>query len=134
MTLDELRATPDLARYVVGWPRQGDLGLVATDSGGRPVGAVWLRTFAAGKPGYGYVRADVPELSIAVRTEWRGRGVGRRLMRAEAEQARSRGIPMLSLSVERANPAARLYRSEGWRVVTSGRDSDTMVLDTTPVA
>lgn len=38
---------------------------------------------------------------------------------------------MLSLSVERANPAAALYRSEGWLVIESGRDSDTMILDLT---
>jgi GNAT superfamily N-acetyltransferase len=128
LSLDELRAAPELAHYVAGWPRPGDLGLVATASGGVPVGAVWLRTFSAEDPGFGYVRSDVPELSIAVSRQWRGRGVGRRLLRAQAEQARSRGIAMLSLSVERANPAARLYRSEGWQVVSSGRDSDTMVL------
>jgi GNAT superfamily N-acetyltransferase len=130
MTLDELRAAPDLARYVVGWPRPGDSGLIATEDDRRPVGAVWLRTFQAGDPGYGYVSPDVPELSIAVRAQWRGRGVGRRLLRAQAEQARSRGIAMLSLSVERANPAAQLYSSQGWQVFASGADSDTMILRT----
>jgi GNAT superfamily N-acetyltransferase len=130
MTLDQLRAAPDLAHYISGWPRVDDMGVVAVDADERPIGAVWLRLFGDEDPGYGYVSANVPELSIGVRQEWRGRGVGRALMRAQADQAQRRGLWTLSLSVERANPAAELYRSEGWRVTASGRDSDTMILDT----
>lgn len=133
MTLDQLRAAPDLAHYVSGWPRVGDLGVVAVDAEERAIGAVWLRLFGDEDPGYGHVSANVPELSIGVRQEWRGRGVGRALMRAQAAQAQRQGLQTLSLSVERANPAAELYRSEGWRVTASGRDSDTMILDTASV-
>jgi len=129
MNLDRLRSEPNLIHYVAGWPRAGDMGVVAVDRTRLPVGAVWLRQFSADDPGYGYVSAEVPELSIGVLDEWRGRGVGRALMRAQARQARRRGLHMLSLGVERANPAVSLYLSEGWRVVESGRDSDTMVLE-----
>jgi hypothetical protein len=54
-------------------------------------------------------------------------------MRAQAAQAQRQGLRTLSLSVERANRAAELYRSEGWRVTASGRDSDTMILDAASV-
>ena len=128
MSLDQLRSEPDLHHYAAGWPRGGDMGVIAIDSTKSPIGAVWLRQFSPDDRGYGYVSADVPELSIGVVDEWRGRGVGRALMRAQVHQARSRGIHTLSLSVERANPAVSLYLSEGWLVVQSGRDSDTMVL------
>lgn len=127
-SLDQLRSEPDLHHYAAGWPRGGDMGVIAIDSTECPIGAVWLRRFAPDDRGYGYVSADVPELSIGVVDGWRGRGVGRALMRAQVRQARNRGIHTLSLSVERANPAAGLYLSEGWLVVQSGRDSDTMVL------
>ncbi len=128
ITLDELRGRPELIHYVSGWPRPGDMGLIAVEENAVPIGAVWLRVFRADDPGYGYVGPAVPELSIGVVDTRRGQGVGRSLLRAQARQAMRSGISALSLSVERANPAAGLYRSEGWRVVESGPDSDTMVL------
>lgn len=118
---------PVLSRYVSGWPRPDDGGVVATVAG-RPIGAAWWRFFSAEDPGYGFVEADVPELSIAVSEAWRGRGVGRMLVRAAQRAAAARNR-RLSLSVERANRAQALYLSEGFRVLSRGPDSDTMVCD-----
>ena len=120
------RILAELAHYVAGWPRPTDLGVIALDPDGRPIGAAWLRYFEAEEGSYGFVSADVPELSIAVVAEWRGQGVGRALLR----ELHARRTGPISLSVERANPAIELYRSEGYRTVASGRDSDTMLRDT----
>ena len=79
------------------------------------MGAAWLRFLPAADPGYGFVAPDVPELTIGVARDWRGRGVGRALLRALAGQARSAGIRRISLSVERKNFAQKLYLSEGYR-------------------
>lgn len=122
-------ATPAIMHYVAGWPRPGDLGLVA-EASGRRIGATWLRFLPADDPGYGFVAPDVPELTIGVSAAWRGKGVGRALLRAIADAARARGIERISLSVERKNYARDLYLSEGFQVVdSSDRNSDTMVSD-----
>ena len=99
------------------------------EASGVPIGAAWLRLMPAHDPGYGFVAPDVPELSIGVVASWRGRGVGRALLRAAAAQARAVGAALISLSVERANQAKVLYEDEGFRVVSSGPAADTMVLD-----
>ena len=64
---------------------------------------------------------------MAVVAKWRSRGVGRALLREIAHRARSAGHKAISLSVERANFAHRLYTSEGYQIVERGPDSDTMV-------
>jgi phosphoribosyl-ATP pyrophosphohydrolase len=124
---DSIFATPQIAHYVSGWPRDGDLGVLA-QAGGQPVGAAWLRFLPPDDPGYGFVAADVPELTIGVDPLWRGRGVGRALLAALAGRARAAGIARISLSVERENYARRLYQAAGYRVVgASDRHSDTMI-------
>ncbi len=126
---ERIMADPESAHYVTGWPRPTDFGTVAVDPADAPIGAAWFRFFTADDPGYGFVGPDAPELTIGVAAQWRGQGVGRALLRATHEQARQAGLARVSLSVERGNPARRLYVAEGYRTVTSGRDSDTMVLD-----
>lgn len=123
----QILSAPSTAHYLTGWPRGTDLGVLA-EANGQPVGAAWLRYLPATDPGYGFVAPDVPELTIGVAAAWRGRGVGRALLRAIADQARARGIGRISLSVERKNYAQRLYLSEGYRIVdSSDAQSDTMI-------
>lgn len=125
-------SAPATAHYIAGWPRDTDLGVIA-EADEEPVGAAWLCFLPAADPGYGFVAPDVPELTIGVARDWRGRGVGRALLRALASQARAAGIWQISLSVERKNVAQKLYLSEGYRIVdSSGAQSDTMVTDLMP--
>ena len=118
---------PRTARYIAGWPRDTDAGVIA-EAGSEPVGAAWARYFPAGDPGYGFVAPDVPELTIGVAARWRRSGAGRALLRALAESAAAAGIRRISLSVERKNFARGLYLSEGYTVAdASDPQSDTMV-------
>ncbi|OUE30481.1 hypothetical protein BFL35_09850 [Clavibacter michiganensis] len=54
MTRERMLATPELAHHVAGWPRVGDVGVVA-EADGDPVGAAWARLFADDDRGYGFV-------------------------------------------------------------------------------
>ncbi|MCW3494032.1 GNAT family N-acetyltransferase [Microbacterium sp. SSM24] len=117
----------DHSRYVAGWMRPSDAGIVAEDANGEPIGAAWYRMLPRTDPGFGYVGTGVPELIIGVRPIWRAHGVGRALLQALCAQARTQGFGRISLSVERGNFAATLYRSEGFAVVEAGHGRDTMV-------
>ena len=118
---------PSVSRYIAGWARPGDFGLVAMDADGIPVGACWARLFPAYAPGSGFVGVGVPELTVGVNPQWRARGIGRALLHGLHEQAAQAGHGRVSLSVDRANFAQRLYRSEGYSVVSSGDRADVMV-------
>ncbi len=127
LSREEVVSTPDLVRYVEGWPRAGDLGVVAEDEAGDPLGAAWMRRFSAADPSYGFVDEQTPELTIGVRAEHRGGGIGRELFRELLMRAQAHGVSRVSLSVEKDNRAVALYRRLGFSVFEDLGDALTMV-------
>lgn len=67
------------------------------------------------------MNAETPELTIAVRQDLRGRGIGGALLDELIAAARKAGLPALSLSVEPDNPALRLYERAAFRVIGTGK-------------
>lgn len=124
--VDDVLDEPELAHYIAAWPRPGDLGVVAEVE--HPVGAAWLRFFPADDPGYGFVDAGTPEVSMGVVAAWRGRGVGSGLLDALIVAARDAGSVALSLSVESDNLARRMYEGFGFHRVGEVDGSLTMLL------
>ncbi len=100
-------------------PGLTDLALIATDDDERPLGAAWLHFH---EPPLVVDDRDVPlpELTMAVREEARGRGIGGRLL-AELAAAAADNFSALALNVHLRNPAARLYMRSGFRVAGKGR-------------
>lgn len=137
---EQILGDPRNARYVSDWQRDTDFGVIAVggpapgeftaddDDPGSPFGAAWVRYLPADDPGYGFVDAETPELTMAMRRPWRGRGIGRALLRRLLSDAAERGIGRISLSVEPGNRAQELYASEGFVVVgTDAAGSLTML-------
>jgi ribosomal protein S18 acetylase RimI-like enzyme len=125
-------ARSEIARYAAGWGREGDFGLVAVSLMGERLGAAWYRLFDPAEPGYGFVGAEIPELSVAVRPSWRGRGIGTALVGGLIDQATAQGRPGLSLGVEDDNPARLLYRKLGFRKVGAAEDTHVLLLELGP--
>ena len=119
---DHWMADPTMERYLGTWRDGRDFGFVA-ESGSQPIGAVWMRYFESGDGSYGFVDESTPELTLGVREEYRGEGVGRALLQAAQRSASGR----LSLSVEDGNGAVRLYQSMGFEPVGRVGNSTTML-------
>lgn len=119
-------AIPHVRRYFDGWGRPGDTAVVAVVDR-RRLGAAWYRLFPADDPGWGFVTTDVPELSIGVVAEARGTGIGSALLDALLSLAREQGYRAVSLSVDRQNPARRLYERRGFRDAGISDLTDTSV-------
>jgi ribosomal protein S18 acetylase RimI-like enzyme len=114
---NEVLSLPEIAVYIGGWGRPGDEGFIAEAEPGEPVGAAWYRLFSEEAHGFGFVNAETPELTIAVREDLRGRGIGSALLAELIARARKGRVPALSLSVEADNPALRLYERAAFRVI-----------------
>lgn len=127
-TQEQFLANPELSRYLVGFPRAGDCGVVAETGEGACIGAAWCRTFAADDAGYGFVATDIPELTIGVLPGHRGKGAGTALLAQLIALGRSRRLPAISLSVEDGNRARALYERVGFVKVGRNGGSDTLLL------
>ena len=121
-------AHPQVVVFHEGWGRPGDTALVA-ESGGQRVGVAWFRFFTEEEHGEGFVDEETPELAIAVVEGFRGRGIGRQLLEAAHERARQDGVSRISLSVDRDNPAKRLYVRIGYVDHASSTNDDRMILE-----
>jgi GNAT superfamily N-acetyltransferase len=108
-----------VARYVRGWGRPGDAGVIAVEPSG-PVGAAWYRVFKEEDAGFGFVDEETPELTIAVVPARRGRGLGVEMMEALLEQARREGVHRLSLSVEPGSAQEQFYARFGFEPIGDG--------------
>jgi GNAT superfamily N-acetyltransferase len=128
--IDETLEHPEAARYHRDWGRPGDLGVIAMEEG-EVIGMAYCRLFTDEEHGYGYVDSETPEVALAVREGRRGRGIGAELLSRLADAARADGRERLSLSVEAANPARRLYERLGYRTVSVEGNAVRMVVDLT---
>ncbi len=107
------KAVPSVAKYLAGWQRSGDFGFIA-EQHGEIIGAAWARRFSAEELKFPYGDGETPKVSIGVKPNARGQGVGEKLMCALIGEAARRGLG-LCLSVRSENPARRLYERLGFR-------------------
>lgn len=104
--------------------RPEDFCLVAL-ADGLIVGAVWSR------PGCSYGKTDesTPELAISVYPEYRGRGIGTRLLSAFLDYLAKKGFDRISLSVDKSNYAVRMYEKAGFRRLAEREHDYLMIRD-----
>jgi GNAT superfamily N-acetyltransferase len=111
-SVESVQQQPYLARYALDWGRVGDMGHVAFEDTS-PIGAAWLRLWLGENKGFGYVRDEIPELAIAVVPDFRGQGVGTKLLKQILHTAKMT-YPAISLSVRANNPVLGLYERTGF--------------------
>jgi ribosomal protein S18 acetylase RimI-like enzyme len=128
-TLEKGLSTPELSKLLANWGRDGDIAIIA-EMESTQIGAAWYRFWNDENHSYGYVSSQVPELAIGVLDLHRGKGVGRKLLECLLEEASVRGHNRLSLSVERDNPALKLYESVGFKRIGTLENAYTMIIDT----
>jgi len=103
----------DFDKLLANWGRSGDKAIIA-EEGQTPVGAAWFRLWTQADHFYGFVAPDIPELGMALLPAYRSQGIGRMLLEKLIRLALEDGFTALSLSVDPANYARRLYESLGF--------------------
>ncbi len=117
----------DLNYLLEDWGRKGDTGIIAEDDNDNPIGAAWYRFWTEEKHSYGYISESIPELTLAVSEEWRGKGVGKELIKRLIAEAKNQNLTKVSLSVEKENFAVNLYQKVGFKVYIDNPGDYTML-------
>lgn len=109
---------PEIYRYIDDFgTRTGDIGVVI-EQNRQVVGAAWTRIISD----YGYIDDNTPELAISILPEFRGYGMGTKLMKKLFKLLKQNGYYQTSLSVQKDNPAVRFYTRLGYKIMSERDD------------
>ena len=114
---------PELQVYIAGFgTHSGDDCLVA-EAEGTVVGAAWSRIMED----YGHIDSSTPSLAISMLPGYRGLGIGTQLLNGLLLLLQENGYLRASLSVQKENPALRLYERAGFQILAE-RDTEYLML------
>lgn len=114
---------PELQVYIDEFGnKQGDICFVA-EIDNTIIGAVWVRIMND----YGHIDDATPSFAISLLKEYRGDGIGTKLMMQMLEELRKQGYEKASLAVQKMNYAVRMYKKVGFEVIDENEEEYIMV-------
>ncbi len=113
----------DLRVYVRDFGKKADDRCLVAEVEGKVIGAVWTRMMND----YGHIADGIPSLAISLYKEYRHKGIGTDLLREMLQLLRRDGYPQVSLSVQKANYAFRMYLKAGFEVLKETEEEYLMV-------
>ena len=114
---------PELQVYVSDFGKKEDDICFLAEVDKSVVGTVWVRTMN----GYGHIEDGVPSLAISLYKEYRGYGIGTALMTRILQELQQRGYEKVSLSVQKANYAVKMYKNVGFKIVDENEEEYIML-------
>ena len=115
--------SPELQVYVERFGESKDDWGLAAEVDGKIVGAVWVRSMND----YGHIDAETPSLAISLYKDYRGFGIGTAMMKEILALLKSHGYSRVSLSVQKANYASKMYLKIGFEIVKENEEEYIMV-------
>lgn len=116
---------PELQEYIIDFgKRKHDIALVA-EVQEKVVGTVWARIMND----YGHIDNDTQSLAMSIYKEYRGRGIGTKLLNQLLFMLKTNGYSKISLSVQKDNYAVKMYKKAGFKVVNENSEEYIMVVN-----
>ena len=116
---------PELAIYYDDFGKGKADNCIVAEVDGRVVGAVWTRIMND----YGHVDDETPSFAISLYEEYRGKGIGTLMMRQMLELLRKQGYERVSLAVQKANYAVKMYENVGFKTVDESDEEYIMLCE-----
>ena len=119
----EIIELPELKLYYDSFGTGTSENCIVADDGGKVIGAVWTGIMND----YGHIDDDTPSFAISLYKEYRGRGIGTRMMNEMLALLKEKGYKQASLAVQKANYAVRMYEKVGFNTVGENEEEYIMV-------
>ena len=71
---------------------------------------------------YGHIDNSTPSFAISLYEEYRGKGIGTRLMRSMLKLLKDKGYKKTSLSVQKKNYAVEMYKKLGFKIIDENKE------------
>ena len=109
--------------YILDFGQYPDDRCLVAESDGRIVGAIWSRIMND----YGHIDDLTPSIAISLYKEFRNKGIGSQLLRQMLDLLRNDGYKSVSLSVQKANYAIRMYQKAGFQILSQDAEEAIML-------
>lgn len=109
----EIIEREELQVYIRDFGSKKDDNCLVAEYNGKVIGACWARIMRD----YGHINDETPSLAISLYEEYRGRGIGTKLMLRMAELLQRKEYKNMSLAVQKENYAVGMYKKVGFRIV-----------------
>ena len=119
----DIIASPELQIYVERFGALKDDFALVAEIEGKIVGAVWVRIMND----YGHIDEETPSLAISLYKEYRGQGIETNMMKEMLSLLKTHNYKRVSLSVQKANYTAEMYRKIGFDIVRENEEEWIMV-------
>lgn len=118
----EIVEDESLQIYIRNFGQEPDDRCLVAVAQNRVVGAIWSRIMND----YGHIADDTPSIAISLYKEYRNQGIGTALLQQMLCLLKADGYKSVSLSVQKANYAMKMYQKAGFQVISDDTDEAIM--------
>ena len=108
--------------YIRDFGKLPDDRCLVAETDGKVIGAIWSRIVND----YGHIADDVPSIAISLYKEYRNQGIGTELLKQMLDLLKADGYKSVSLSVQKANYAIKMYQKAGFQTISEDAEEAIM--------
>lgn len=121
----EIINNEELQVYIKNFGDYKDDNCLVAQYDNKIVGACWSRIMND----YGHIDNDIPSIAISLYEEYRGKGIGTKLIKSMLKLLKDNGYSKTSLSVQKNNYATKMYKNVGFRIINETKEEYIMLCD-----
>ena len=121
----EIINNEELQVYVKDFGNYKDDNCIIAELNNKIIGACWTRIMND----YGHIDDNTPSFAISLYEEYRGKGIGTKLIETMLKLLKNKGYKKTSLAVQKDNYAVKMYKKVGFKIINENEQEYIMVCD-----